>query len=75
MPRQQLKDQLQTQHSLDTGNYIKDKHKIQASTGGRKNKYITIIIIIITIRVNCINSFRIFSLRVKKQTIIKTLRN
>jgi hypothetical protein len=33
---QQPKGQLQTQHSLDTGNYIIDKHKLQASTGGRK---------------------------------------
>jgi hypothetical protein len=35
--------QLQTQHSVDTGNYIKDKHniktreKLQASTGERKH--------------------------------------
>jgi hypothetical protein len=26
VPSQQLKDQLQTQHSVDTGNYIMDKH-------------------------------------------------
>jgi hypothetical protein len=26
MPSQQLQDQLQTQHSEDTGNYIKDKY-------------------------------------------------
>jgi hypothetical protein len=36
VPSQQLQGQLQTQHSVDTGNYIKDKHNIR-----------TIIIIII----------------------------
>jgi hypothetical protein len=39
VPSQQPKGQLQTQHSLDTGNYIIDKHKLQARNGGRKNKY------------------------------------
>jgi hypothetical protein len=29
MCRQQLQDQLQTQHSVDTGNYIMDKHNIK----------------------------------------------
>jgi hypothetical protein len=38
MPSQQPKGQLQTQHSLDTGNYIIDKHKLQANMGGRKKK-------------------------------------
>jgi hypothetical protein len=33
---QQPKGQLQAQHSLDTGNYIIYKPKLQASTGGRK---------------------------------------
>jgi hypothetical protein len=43
VPNQQLQGQLQTQHSVDTGNYIIDKHdikvkdKLQASTGGRTN--------------------------------------
>jgi hypothetical protein len=36
VPSQQPKCQLQTQHSLDAGNYFIDKHKLQASTGGRK---------------------------------------
>jgi hypothetical protein len=36
VPSQQPKGQLQTQHSLDTGNYIIDKHKLQASIVGRK---------------------------------------
>jgi hypothetical protein len=36
MPSQQPKGQLQKQHSLDTGNYIIDKPKLEASTGGRK---------------------------------------
>jgi hypothetical protein len=30
------KSQLQTQHSLDAGNYIMYRPKLQASTGGRK---------------------------------------
>jgi hypothetical protein len=29
MPSQQLQGQLQTQHSVDTGNYIMDKHNIK----------------------------------------------
>jgi hypothetical protein len=36
MPSQQPKGHIQTQHSLDTGNYIIYKPKLQASTGGRK---------------------------------------
>jgi hypothetical protein len=42
-PNQQLQGQLQTQHSVDTGNHIKDKHdiktreKLQANTGERKH--------------------------------------
>jgi hypothetical protein len=36
VPSEQRKGQLQTQHSLDTGNYIIYKPKLQASTGGRK---------------------------------------
>jgi hypothetical protein len=41
--RQQLQGQLQTNHSVDTGNHIKDKHsmktreKLQASIGERKH--------------------------------------
>jgi hypothetical protein len=38
VPSQQPKGQLQTQHSLDPGNYIINKQKLQASTGGRKRK-------------------------------------
>jgi flagella basal body P-ring formation protein FlgA len=40
---EQLQGQLQTQHSVDTGNYIKEKQniktgdKLQASTGERKH--------------------------------------
>jgi hypothetical protein len=38
VPSQQLQDQVQTQHSVDTSNYIMDilkiKDKLQASTGG-----------------------------------------
>jgi hypothetical protein len=36
VPSQLPKGQLQTQHSLDTGNYIICKPKLQARTGGRK---------------------------------------
>jgi hypothetical protein len=36
VPSQQPNGQLQTQHSLDAGIYIIDKHKLQASTGGKK---------------------------------------
>jgi hypothetical protein len=36
VPRQQPNGQLQKQHSLDAGIYIIDKHKLQASTDGRK---------------------------------------
>jgi uncharacterized protein YutE (UPF0331/DUF86 family) len=32
MPSQQLQGQLQTQHSVDTGNYIMDKHNIKSKT-------------------------------------------
>jgi hypothetical protein len=52
VPSQEPKGQLQTQHSLDAGIYIIDKHKLQASTGGRKKVIIIIIIIII---INSIN--------------------
>jgi hypothetical protein len=33
VPSQQTKGQLQTQHSLDTGNYITYKTKLETSTG------------------------------------------
>jgi hypothetical protein len=36
VPSQEPKGKLQTQHSLDTGNYIIYKPKLQANTGGRK---------------------------------------
>jgi hypothetical protein len=36
VPTQQPKGQLQTQHSLDTGNYIIYKPKLQTNIGGRK---------------------------------------
>jgi hypothetical protein len=32
VPSQQLQGQLQTQQSVDTGNYIKDKHYIKSKT-------------------------------------------
>jgi hypothetical protein len=40
VPSQQLQGQLQTRHSVDTGNYLMDKHnkvkdKSQTSTGGK----------------------------------------
>jgi hypothetical protein len=31
VPSQQLQGQLQTQHSVDTGNYIKDKHNMKTN--------------------------------------------
>jgi hypothetical protein len=31
VPSQQLQGQLQTQHSVDTGNYIKDKHNMKTT--------------------------------------------
>jgi hypothetical protein len=36
MPSQQLQGQLQTQHNVDTGNYIMDKHNIKSKTNYRK---------------------------------------
>jgi hypothetical protein len=66
VPSQQLKGQLQTQHSPDAGIYITDKHNLQSNTGGRDKVIIIIIIIIIIITTNSINSVKIFSLRVKK---------
>jgi hypothetical protein len=38
VPGQQSNGQLQTEHSLDAGIYIIDKHKLQASTDGGKEK-------------------------------------
>jgi hypothetical protein len=32
VPSQQLQGQLQTQHSVDTGNYIMDKHNIRVKS-------------------------------------------
>jgi protein involved in sex pheromone biosynthesis len=32
VPSQQLQGQLQTQHSVDTGNYIMDRHNIKSKT-------------------------------------------
>jgi hypothetical protein len=37
VPSQQLQGQLQTQHSVDTGNYIKDKHNIITATYNNNN--------------------------------------
>jgi hypothetical protein len=37
VPSQHPKDQLQIQHSLGTGNYVIDKHKLQVRTGGDNN--------------------------------------
>jgi hypothetical protein len=36
VPSQQLQGQLQTQHSVDTGNYIMDKHNIKSKTNYRR---------------------------------------
>jgi hypothetical protein len=36
VPSQQLQGQLQTQHSVDTGNYIMDKHNIKSKINYRK---------------------------------------
>jgi hypothetical protein len=36
LPSQQLQGQLQTQHSVDTGNYIMDKHNIKPKINYRK---------------------------------------
>jgi hypothetical protein len=36
MPSQQLEDQLQTEHSVNTGNYIMDKHNIKSKTNYRQ---------------------------------------
>jgi hypothetical protein len=36
VPSQQPKGQLQTQHSLETGNYIIDKHNIKIKTNYRQ---------------------------------------
>jgi hypothetical protein len=36
MPSQQLQGQLQTQHSVDTSNYIMDKHNIKSKTDYRR---------------------------------------
>jgi hypothetical protein len=32
VPSQQLQGQLQTQHSVDTGNYVMDRHNIKSKT-------------------------------------------
>jgi hypothetical protein len=36
VPSQQLQGQLQTQHSVDTSNYIMDRHNIKSSTNYRQ---------------------------------------
>jgi hypothetical protein len=36
MPSQQLQGQSQTQHSVDTGNYMMDKHNIKSKINYRK---------------------------------------
>jgi hypothetical protein len=36
VPSQQLQGQLQTQRSLDTGDYIMDKHNIKSKTNYRQ---------------------------------------
>jgi hypothetical protein len=36
VPSQQVQGQLQTQHSVDTGNYIMDKHNINTKTNYRQ---------------------------------------
>jgi hypothetical protein len=35
VPSQQLQGQLQMQHSVDTGNHVKDKHEIRVKTRGK----------------------------------------
>jgi hypothetical protein len=62
VPSQQPKDQLQSQHSVETGNYIIDKHNIKTKTNYRLALLEGKIIIII---INSINSVNIFSHRVK----------
>jgi hypothetical protein len=37
VPSQQLQGQLQTQHSVDTGNYIKDKHNMKTTATYNNN--------------------------------------
>jgi uncharacterized membrane protein len=37
VPGQQLRDQLQTQHSTDTSNYIMDKHNLKSSFSYKNN--------------------------------------
>jgi hypothetical protein len=37
VPSQQLQGQLQTQHSVDTGNYIKDKRNIKTTATHSNN--------------------------------------
>jgi hypothetical protein len=37
VPIQQLQGQLQTQHSVDTGNYIKDKHNSYNNNSNSSN--------------------------------------
>jgi hypothetical protein len=36
MPSQQLQGRLETQRSVDTGNYIMDRHNIKAKTNYRQ---------------------------------------
>jgi hypothetical protein len=36
VPSQQLQGQLQTQHSVDTSNYLMDKHNIKSKTNYRE---------------------------------------
>jgi hypothetical protein len=36
MPSQQLQGKVQTQHSVDTGNYIMDKYNIKSKINYRK---------------------------------------
>jgi hypothetical protein len=36
VPSQQPQGQLQTQHSVDTGNYIMDKHSVESKTNYRQ---------------------------------------
>jgi hypothetical protein len=57
VPSQEPKGQLQTQHSLDTG-----KHSLDTGKTKIKGKHWLKKIIII---INCINSVKFFSLRVK----------
>jgi hypothetical protein len=64
VPSQQLQGQLQTQHSVYTGNYIMDKHNIKSKTYYKNvitKNYIHRTLVVWT---NIINNFRLMSINV-----------